>query len=365
MRWRRGRERRPGDGQPAWSRRLGALAVATALLLSTVQHAAAQGILADGLRLSGFDDLPGWDSAELDSALDTWRKSCDWRRDSDWPVLCAIARGADVDARAFFETFFVPAQLEAQQQMRFTAYFEPELRASDTPDEQFTVPILRHPGNDAALPRRDAIAAGALDGKGLEIAWLENPADLYFLQLQGSGRLILPDGRLVRLGYGGQNGHPRRPVSAEFVRQGILQPHQASASAIRSWVARNPDDGAKVLATDPSYVFFDVLSDHPPTAGPLGAMRRPLTAGLSLAVDPEHVPLGAPVWVRTQGAVPVTRLMVAQDTGGAIRGPRRADIFVGTGPVAGARAARISDAGTLVILLPIELAHARAAWGQP
>ena len=195
-------------------------------------------------------------------------------------------------------------------------------------------------------------------GRGLEIAWIEDPVDAFFLQIQGSGRIRMTDGRVVRVGYAGRNGHPYRSVGQEMIRRGTHSPDQVSAQAISAWVRANPAQGRALLYHNPSYVFFRVLRDLPAEKGPIGAMGRPITTLRSVAIDPAFVPLGAPVWIEKEGRNPIRRLMVAQDTGGAIKGAQRADIFYGTGPAAGEAAGTIKDGGRLVQLLPIDRAYA-------
>jgi membrane-bound lytic murein transglycosylase A len=159
--------------------------------------------------------------------------------------------------------------------------------------------------------------------------------EAFFLQVQGSGRIKLTDGRAIRVGFGGRNGHPYRSVGRELVRQGVFEAHQVSAQRIKRWVRDNPQAGAALLRHNPSFIFFREVNEVPPDRGPLGAMNRSVTALRTVAVDPDFAPLGAPVWIETDGASPMRRLMVAQDTGSAIKGPQRADVFYGTGAAAG------------------------------
>lgn len=329
-----------------------------ALALSLWLALAAPG-LASEAELLTFDALQGWAEDDHAAALETFVLSCPRQRDPEWLAVCAFAEHASPNPRAFFERFFRPVLIGGRESTLFTGYFEPELRASRERRTGFTVPVYRRPPeleNGQRSHSRAEIDAGALAGRGLELGWLRNPAELYYLQMQGSGRLLFEDGSVMRLGWGGQNGHPRRSVSAESVRRGFLQAHQASARSVRAFVGNNPDEGRALLQHDPSYVFFRELGHHPARLGPLGALSIPLTPLRSLAVDPAHTPLGAPVWVE-RGAM--RRLMVAQDTGGAIRGPQRADIFFGTGQGAEQAARRIRDDGRMVVLMPVELAFAR------
>ena len=202
--------------------------------------------------------------------------------------------------------------------------------------------------------REEIETTGVLSERGLEIVWLTDLVDKFFLQVQGSGRINLADGGSIRVGYGSKNGHPYRSVGKELVRRGFFEPHQVSAQTIRRWVSRNPVRGPELLWHNPSYVFFREVSQVPVEKGPLGAMNRSVTAGRTLAVDPDFVPLGAPVWVEKNGAAPFRRLMVAQDTGSAIKGAQRGDIFYGSGKEAGKVAGRTRDPGRMVVLLPIE-----------
>ena len=216
------------------------------------------------------------------------------------------------------------------------------------------------PRGQAWYTRAQIEQSGVLSNRGLEIVWLSDPVDKFFLQIQGSGRVRLPDGKSVRVGYGGKNGHPYRSIGNELIRRGTFQPHQVSAQAIRNWVRRNPSAGAELLRFNPSYVFFREVSQVPSELGPLGAMNRSITAGRSIAVDPAYTPLGAPVWIEKDGRNPLRKLVIAQDTGAAIKGAQRADIFVGTGEDAGKAAGEIRDPGRMVVLLPLEQAFALA-----
>ena len=244
----------------------------------------------------------------------------------------------------------------------FTGYFEPELDGATAPDDRYRFPIYRLPpeakGASVWLSRREIETTDVMAGRGLEIAWVDDPVELFFLQVQGSGRIRLPDGRHIRVGYGGANGHPYRSIGVELIRRGVYSPHQVSAQVIKNWVRRNPVDGLELLRHNPSYVFFRTVNRVSPEKGPLGAMNRSVTEMRSLAVDPAFTPLGAPVWLEKDGANPIRRLMIAQDTGSAIKGAQRADIFFGTGDEAGRAAGRLKDPGRMVVLLPIQRAYA-------
>lgn len=310
-----------------------------------------------------FEALSGWEEDSHAEALRAFRETCDLLKDPDWTPLCRLAAdvpGGDAAARQFFELFFRPVRIGSDEAL-FTGYYEPELEGSRVRTPRFAWPIYRKPPelqDGMVWHDRAAIEAGILRGRGLEIAWLDDPVEVFFLHIQGSGRIRLTDGSVLRVGYGGKNGHPYRSVGQEMVRRGTHTPDQVSAQEIRGWVRRNPGTGMAMLNHNPSYVFFRVLSDLPADRGPLGAMGRSITTMRSLAVDPDFTPLGAPVWIETTGRDPLRRLMVAQDTGGAIKGAQRADIFFGTGEAAGEAAGTVKDGGRMIVLMPIDRAYA-------
>lgn len=309
-----------------------------------------------------FADLPGWEADDHAAALAAFRDTCDQIKGAEWAPLCALS--ADVtDARAFFEMFFQPVVIGDPPAL-FTGYYEPELQGSATRTPRFAWPVYARPpefdGKGMWHSRAEIEQRGLLRGRGLELVWLDDPVEVFFLQVQGSGRVRLQDGRVIRLGFAAKNNHPYRSVGAELVRRGAMAQHAVSAQGIKAWVRRNGGEGQRLLQVNPSFVFFRKLADLPADKGPIGAMGRSVTAMRSLAVDPAFVPLGAPVWVEKDGADPLQRLMVAQDTGTAIKGAQRADIFYGTGAQAGEVAGRVKDGGRMVVLLPIEAALAMA-----
>jgi membrane-bound lytic murein transglycosylase A len=310
-------------------------------------------------KLVDFADLQGWAEDDHEAALSTFLETCGDLRDPEWAAVCNMAKQRP-RARTFFELFFRPVMIEDGEPMLFTGYFEPELRGARYRGGPYQYPIYRLPPDIVAgtpwYSRAEIETQAVLENRGLEIAWLDDPVDAFFLQIQGSGRVRLADGNAIRLGYAGKNGHEYRSIGKELVRRGIYEPHQVSAQVIRNWVRRNPEEGAELLRHNPSFVFFRVLRDLPPDRGPLGAMNRSLTTLRSIAVDPAITPLGAPVWIEKGGRSPLRRLMVAQDTGAAINGAQRADIFFGTGDAAGRAAGRIRDGGRMVVLLPIQRA---------
>ncbi len=313
-----------------------------------------------------FDDLDGWSADDHDAAFGAFLETCGDLDDPDWVSLCALAKDQP-DARKFFELFFKPVLIEDGADALFTGYFEPELRGAKYRGGRYQHPVYRKPpeANGVWLSRREIFEGGALAGRGLEIAWVDDPVALFFLQIQGSGRIRMDDGSTKRVGYGGSNGHQYRSIGAELVRRGVYEPHQVGAQVISSWVKRNPVDGRELLYHNDSYVFFREVDHVPSNKGPLGAMNRSVTPMRTVAVDPKYVPLGAPVWVEKDGKDPLRQLMIAQDTGSAIKGAQRADIFFGTGDAAGRAAGRLKDPGRMLVLLPIQRAYAFLPEGGP
>jgi len=306
-------------------------------------------------------------------------------RGGGWAAPCravAATPPADADAaRRFFERWFRPyavADDAAGPDGLFTGYYEPELRGAAAPDARFRIPLYARPDDlvtaelgrfDPALagkrvtgrveggalvpyPARAAIDRGALAGRVRPLVWVEDAVDAFFLHIQGSGRVTLPDGSLMRVGFAATNGRPYTAIGRRLVEAGALAPNAVSMDSIRAWLAAHPARGAAIMAENARYVFFRRL-DGP---GPVGALGVPLSAGRSLAVDPAAIPLGAPVWLETADpldpARPLRRLMVAQDTGGAIKGAVRGDLFFGAGPDAARRAGAMKRPGRYYVLLP-------------
>lgn len=307
-----------------------------------------------------FDDLNGWVTDDHQAALSVFLDTCGDIRDRRWEILCDYGRSGP-EARGFFEKFFRPVLIEDGEPMLFTGYFEPQLPGSRVRGDDYQHPIYAVPDDLVAgepyFTRREIDEDQPLAGKGLELAWLTDPVDLFFLQVQGSGRISLPDGSVMRVGYGGKNGRNYSSIGMALVDKGIFERHQVSAAVIRNWVRENRKEGRALLWENESYVFFREVSEVPADRGPLGAMNRSITPHRSIAVDPAFVTLGSPVWIEKQGAEPINRLMIAQDTGSAIKGAQRADIFFGTGSDAGREAGKIRDPGRMVVLLPTTIAQ--------
>jgi membrane-bound lytic murein transglycosylase A len=271
----------------------------------------------------------------------------------------------------------------------FTGYYEPLLMGSRQPDKRFHIPLHRRPDDliqvdlgrfDSDLegrritgrvidqrllpyPTRAEIDAGALDGKSLEMLWVDDDVAKFFLQIQGSGQVQLPDGSRIRVGYADQNGQPYRAIGRDLLDMGALAKGTVSLQSIRAWLEQHPDQAQTVMEKNRSYVFFRELPDVPGAEGPPGAQGVPLTPGRSLAVDRRFLPLGVPIWLETSapspnGPKPLDRLVVAQDTGGAIRGPIRGDLFWGTGSDAEYGAVHMQSRGRYYLLVPRALAPA-------
>lgn len=317
---------------------------------------------ADFERVS-FTDIPGWQEDDHQAAFDVFLKSCGNKKGKQyiseeiWKPICAFAK-TKPDAKVFFEVMFQPVIIGPNSDALFTGYFEPSIAGSRKRGGKFQHAIYKKPPevkSGTQYKTRGEIEAGALAGRGLEIAYLADPVDTFFLHIQGSGRIDLDNGKPLRVGYAAKNGHKYRSVGAEMVRRKILASGQASAGRIKSWVKRNPNQGKELLNHNKSYVFFREIKSLRSDEGPEGAMRVPLTKMRTVAVDPKFNPLGMPVYLDMSGKYPLQRLMIAQDVGSVIKGPQRADIFFGTGNKAGKSAGRTKNKGRMYTLLPLEV----------
>lgn len=339
---------------------------------------------------TGFADLPGWAADDHAAALATFARSCiriagldaaaplDGKTGTasiygvagDWQPACAAARQpiAPGSARGFFEHWFQPVQLPAEKGL-FTGYYEPEMRGALTRHGPYQTPVLAPPpgfkmrAGGAGFPTRGQIEDGALDRDALALVWLESPVDAFFLHVEGSGRVRLENGETVRLAFAAKSGHEYTSIGKVLIDRGAIAREEVSMQTIRAWLEANPAEGRDVMRQNESYIFFRILRNVDPDLGPPGAEQINLTPRRSLAIDREHHPLGALLWLTTRhptpdgrGEVPFAHLMVAQDTGSAIRGRQRGDIFFGTGAEAGAIAGLMKAEGRLVALLPKSIA---------
>jgi len=362
------------------------------------------------LKPASFEDLPGWEEDIVAEALPAFLASCArfarqtpnqtvrptevGGRVGDWLPLCRRAEAGpetDEEVRAFLESELVPFAIYNNQELEglFTGYYEPTLQGKKRKTKRYRIPLYRRPkdlvqinlgefrkdlagkrlagrlegGSLRPYPDRAAIDGGAVARQGLELVWVDDPIDAFFLHIQGSGRVELEGGKFLRVGYAAQNGHPYFAIGRELVNRGALSLEQVSMQSIRQWLEDNPDQADEVMARNPSYVFFRILDG----AGPVGSHGAVLTPGRSLAVDRKFLPMGAPVWLAASAPAldptapdeEIHRLMIAQDTGGAIRGPVRGDVFWGPGAEAAERAGRMKHSGSMWLLLPRSLAESR------
>ena len=317
-------------------------------------------------------------AADAERALEAFRRSCPvlLKRDdksglttgADWASLCAEAATLPaIEAARFFHDRFAWVRVGKGEAFA-TGYYEPELAGSRVKAPGYEVPIYGIPTDLIRCSRADggegrgridetgqcvlyydraAIEDGALAGRGLEIAWAADPVALFFLQIQGSGRLRLPDGGVMRLGYASQNGREYVAIGRLLRERNLLPPGGASMKAIVEWIHAHPDEGRALIRENLSYIFFKELTGE----GPLGALGVAVTPRGSVAADPSFVPLGAPVWLSLDRAE-ANGLWVAQDTGGAIKGANRFDTFWGAGTDARTIAGGMSARGTALVLLP-------------
>ena len=321
-------------------------------------------------RETHWDALPGWASDDLGAAWPAFRESCRAiGRKPVWAAVCAAAAALpdtlpDQEARQFFERHFVPRQAAAYDgsvQGLVTGYYEPLIYGSRTKSPETPWPILAPP-DDLRTGRKGApyLTRAELEKRRAEgrlparvLLWAADRIDLFFLQVQGSGQVELPDGSRVRIGFAEHNGHQYRSIGRWLIDRGELAAHQASMQGIRQWAHRNPHRVDEMLNSNPRYVFFRELPVG--EGGPVGALGVPLYAERSIAVDPTHVPLGAPVFLSTTWPLsdrPLNRLVMAQDTGSAIKGAVRADFFWGFGDEAGEQAGKMRQQGRMWVLWP-------------
>lgn len=329
-----------------------------------------------------FNEL-GVTAEQATAALKAFRLSCPsvqrrtdasgLTQNAEWTESCEASKGwTDRDATNFFSRYFGTVQVGAGSAF-VTGYYEPEIAGSRDPRPGYDVPIYRRPADLVEIDLgqfaddlkgrrirgrvegngftryydRTAIESGALAGRGLEIAYAADAAEFFFLQVQGSGRLRLPDGQIMRIGYDTQNGRDYVGIGKLLLDRGELSRDQASMQGILAYLRADPVRGAAVMNENPSWVFFREITGP----GPLGALGVPVTPRASVAADPKYVPLGAPVFLSLDRAEP-NGLWIAQDTGGAIKGANRFDSFWGAGDQARAIAGGMSGRGSALILLP-------------
>ena len=330
-----------------------------------------------------FSDLNGWESDPVAEVIPAFRRQCDGHTTRKNPPACAALADhppeTDSEARVFFETWFRPYAVAGQKGPMglFTGYYEADLRGDVTRHDQFQTPLYAHPDDlvtvDLAAfkpewkgqslvgkvekghvtPYDDyaMIARRGLEGRAKPLVWVDDPVDAFFLAIQGSGRVKLGDGRVVQIGYDGANGRPYVPIGKILAESGALS-RPVTMPKIRAWLYGHPNDAQAMMIKNPSYVFYRFLEGD----GPIGAAGVPLTPRRSLAVDPAFIPLGAPVWLDTHNGEgdSFRHLMMAQDTGGAMKGVVRGDVFWGYGREAERQAGAMQSEGTYYVLKPKE-----------
>jgi membrane-bound lytic murein transglycosylase A len=372
----------------------------------------------DGLVLKEvtFNDLHGWVSDRQSITLAAFRKSCA-RFDNipasrslgakgiggtiaDWRQSCQVAKSVpdndDVRARLFFEMQFTPFKAHNRDDATgmFTGYYEPLLKGSLQPTGPYQVPLHARPDDLITVelkdfrsdlrgrriagrlkgdrlvpyPERKKIVSGVLADRAKPLVWVDDDVSAFFLQIQGSGRVALASGGEMRVGYAATNGQPYTAIGRELIRRGAVTKETVSLQSIRSWLKDNPKEAPDVMALNKSYVFFRELKGE----GPIGAQSVALTPERSLAVDRKYIPLGVPIWLEATAPhenpdLPdqdLRQLLVAQDTGGAIRGPVRGDVFWGFGKRAEEIAGRMKHQGSYYLLLPKTIARRIEATGE-
>ena len=351
------------------------------------------------LRSIGFADLSGWRDDDHAAAFAAFQRSCGEILEhgaafgripayggerADWLEVCQRALAWQEPARQFFESEFVPVKVSDPERPQglFTGYFEPEVKGSRTMGGPYQVPIYRRPPDleafDAAARQatglaygrrigntpvpyhsRKEIETGALAGRGLELVWLTDWADGFFLHIQGSGRVRLEDGSLMRLAFAAKTGLPYTAVGGILAKRGDIPPDEVSMQSIRDWMAKHPEAARELMWQNRSYVFFREIETSDPALGPPGAQNVALTPLRSLAVDRAYWAFGTPIWLDADvpsgpsGALqPLRRLLIAQDTGSAIKGRVRGDVFWGAGEAAATVAGHMQSPGVMVALLP-------------
>lgn len=329
-----------------------------------------------------FTELPGWEEDRTLEALPAIERSCQvilkldpnttykTRSDGnkgyalDWHPFCNAVKSYCVSSKKNIETewrsllinHLTPFKLSLNgiTNGKFTGYYEPLLRGSKIRHGPYQIPLYKLPQEgtlDINIPRKE-IVEGKLGGKNLELVWVDDPIDAFFLQIQGSGRVWLDDGKMLRLGYAGTNKHPYFPIGKTLVQKGELELEQASMQGIRSWLETHPKEADAIMNENQSFVFFRILDEE----NPIGSQGVPLTPTRSMAIDPKFISLGTPMWVnlahpdKDQGFL--RHMMIAQDTGGAIKGGLRGDYFWGFGGQSAEYAGKMNSDGEYYVLLP-------------
>lgn len=343
-----------------------------------------------------FSALPGWQQDDLRQAWPAFAASCRvLGAREEWKAACLAARAIDANdagaVRQYFETWFVPNQIRAadgSDSGLITGYYEPMLHGARKRGGAYQTPLYKVPDDlitvdlASVYPNLKGMALrGRLVGRkvvpygtraeieranlpGKELVWVNDAVEAFFLEVQGSGRVRLEDsGETVRIAYADQNGHPYKAIGRWLVEKGELTLEQATAQGIKAWIAAHPERRQELFNVNPSYIFFKEERLPDPGIGPKGALGVPLTPSRSVAIDPKFLPLGAPIFLSTTepgSETPMQRLVMGQDTGGAIRGAVRADFFFGFGDGAADKAGLMKQRGSLWVLMPRPAAQVAA-----
>ncbi len=360
------------------------------------------------------ESLPAWKEESIAEALPALRRSCAQlanvapdkvigtgviaRPASDWHIACAAViavGGGDAALRAALVDVFVPYRVagggdDSGERGLFTGYYEADLRAAPEQGGAYQTPIYGPPRNLVTVDVREFLPGatvpngmpsnlvgrlvesergqqmkpyytraeidrdGAIAGNADVLFWADDPVAVHILHIQGSGRVTLPDGSMVRIGFAGHNGRAFKGIGSILLEAGVLRPGGASMIAVREWLQTHPDEAADYMNRNNRYIFFRKIEAAEAEDGPIGAQNVSLTPGRSMAVDPRFIPLGAPLWLDTKDPddLPIQRLVVAQDVGSAITGPVRGDLFWGHGADAFAKAGRMKSAGSYAVFIP-------------
>jgi membrane-bound lytic murein transglycosylase A len=360
-------------------------------------------MMPEALSPAGFEALEGWPQADFTLALAAFRRSAKemletgsgFRRDAgfggkrqDWTSACEASLDAS-NARRFFETHFRAFKVSDTERPQglFTGYYEPLVQGSLTPMADYPVPVYARPddlvvftpqeaestglsyglrcnGMAQAYDTRREIENGSLEGRAKIICWLSDWVDAFFMHVQGQGRVTLPDGGVIRLSYAAKAGHPYTGIGHILVERGVAPRDKMSMQVLRDWMRAHPGDARELMWQNKSYIFFQRAEVADPALGGIGAAKVNLTPHCSLAVDRAHWMFGTPLWIETStppethgGATPLSRLMIAQDTGSAIKGMVRGDFFWGWGEDAAHIAGHMKSRGAMTALLPLPLAR--------
>lgn len=348
-------------------------------LIFSLASCASKNIETNYLKPTSFKSLKGWAVDNHIEALYAFKKSCSAilkkRKNNqfnsnilfgsikDWQHICHQTTNptyyTSQGSRLFFEQWFTPYQVlnEKKKTGLFTGYYVPDLNGSYQKTKKYYYPLYKKPHEKTNLPSRGEIEAGALNNRDLELLWVDDHIDAFFLHVQGSGRITLPDGEKILVGYSGGNRHKYKSIGKYMINKGYIEKKDVSLQSIKDWLIKHPKQQKEVLNINDSYVFFTQLKRKEV----IGAQGIGLTPRRSLAIDKLYIPYGAPVWLNLKN-VPafsgeVNSLFIAQDTGSAIKGKIRGDVFWGYGNIAGEIAGKMKATGQKYILLPKKITH--------